>query len=143
MSRAAQGYGLRQETRVLMTQQTADAEETLHDVPDDVARTAARGLSLRNETGLGPNGMTAQGKRLLVRCKKLNQQTPFLVGEVRELSAWLEAHNADRTEPPEPTPEWVTWLTQGGDAAVSWTAAILAVPAAAPAQPIEPAQVAA
>lgn len=131
LARAAQGYGLRQETRLSMTQETVDAEETLHDIPDDVAQTAARGLSLRSDTGLGPDGMKAQGKRLLSRARRLSQQTPMRIGEVRELSAWLSSHAADAVKPSDPTAEWVTWLTQGGDAAVTWTESILAAPAPA------------
>lgn len=137
MSRAAQGYDLRPETCLQLTQATVDAEETLHDIPDDVARAAAKGLSLRSDTGLGPNGWTAQGKRLLARARQLNQQTPMLIGAVRELSVWLETHAAYATEPATPTTEWVTWLTQGGDAAVNWTASILVAPAAQPAQPAQ------
>lgn len=123
------GLDLRPETRLEMVRQTVDDETVRYDVPPEVADTATRGLMLRNETGKGFDAMTPEGKRLKTRATKLRDQMPFVAGEIRELRAWLEAHQDDADPdgilPAGTTAEGNTWLSQGGLPALDWTRGIL------------------
>lgn len=139
MSRAAQGYGLRPETRFLHTQRTVEAEETRHDVPDDVAATASKGLNLRLAfPGRALVGLSHQNTIRLRRARDLRGQSPMLLGDVRALSTDLELIRRDREaqgdvdNDADPSGLYITWLTQGGDEAVAWTSTVLAGTAPSP-----------
>lgn len=139
MGYAEQGMGLSWAQRAAIARDTVDDEEARYDVPADVANTAAEGLRLRDETGMGPNGMKPEGKRLLARSRKLRDQTPFLLGEIRALDTWLKAHESDAdAEGAQPTGPGITFLTQGGAPARAWTEFILLTPPTAPEPPQPP-----
>lgn len=141
MSLAAQGFGLDWKTRAVIASQTPEDEADLHIPPADVATTAAKGLALRDEfRGRALVGL--QARTLLSRARMLSNQTPLTTGAVRELQQWLETHKDDASKlnvSPEGLPmpgEWgndanpsgayITWLSQGGDAAISWCILTLA-----------------
>jgi hypothetical protein len=130
---ASLGYGLDWSARAQAAAATVVDEAQRYTPPVDVADTAAKGLGLREDfpgralTGSPPSPQTM---RLLKRAKGLRDQVPMLLGEVRELSQWLATHGrapedagwGDDTNPSGP---YITWLTQGGDAAQAWTAEVL------------------
>lgn len=116
------------------TQSDPDEQVVSYTPPADVARTAARGLSLRNEHKRGLP-LTAQGNRLRKRSRQLAESEPMTIGQVRSLDVWLETHGAEDApegEPGEwgnmsdPSAAYVEWLSQGGDEALAWTSSVLA-----------------
>lgn len=139
---AQQGYGLDWAQKNLLARQTV-VDETAEYIPGaDVAAVASKGLTLRAEfkgRSLALTGLSAGD--LLRRAKRLSARDVFYVGEIGQLQSWLEIHASDKDaladvgqwgNDADPSGPYITWLSQGGDAAVTWCQSVLAAPTAMP-----------
>lgn len=127
------GFGLQPETIAQQANMAAGDDTVVYIPPSDVADTAASGLRLQAEFRSRWGGLNAT--QLLKRARSLQQQVPMMVGEVRALSAWLNANNQDAKggsegdgtwgDMADPSAEYIRYLSQGGDAAQVWCGTVL------------------
>lgn len=133
---ASLGYGLGWAELATMAATSTANEAAEYIPPPDVASVASQGLEIRQDFKSRFGGR--ENTHLLQRAKALANSDPMLLGEVRRLNAWLDGHERDRDIDPSvgewgsnanPSPEYLRWLSQGGDAALAWTNSILNQPA--------------
>lgn len=114
-----------------------------HIPPRDVGLTAAEGMRLRSiyrSRAKALYGNETIANSLRNTAKRLIEGDAFSVGEIRRLSLWLEANGqqsevgadgtwGDRTDP---SGDYITYLSQGGDEAAIWCDSVLNAPVEPP-----------
>jgi hypothetical protein len=132
---ASRGYGLQWAQLNQQVGMATEDEGALYTPDDGTATTAAKGLNLKTMfPGRALVGVDSTSRKLRERARSLADQEQMTIGQVRELDAWHQAHAADSMKPvdvgrwgddSDPSGPYITYLTQGGDSARAWLAAVL------------------
>lgn len=128
---AQAGYGLRWSERARQAAATEVDEAVVYTPTSEVADEASSGLILRDAfPGRALRHDISSERKLYARAKKLRDRGSFSEGDLRTLNLWLQKHAGGEGEEAEvgewgndsdPSSAWITWRSQGGDAALDWT----------------------